>query len=386
MPRAAFARARLSADWRAEAMAAVPTPTGQPDRVLLGAVASMLLLGLLMVSSASQLSVAGDPWYWLRKQALYAVLGAVALVITSRVDYHRYQRASVLAMLGALALLLLVLVAGQSAYGAQRWLNFGIFAFQPSELTKLALVLYLAHWLERRGERVGRVLDGLAPFAAMTGLVLALVLMQNDVGTAVVIAMTAVAMFVVAGANLLQLAPALAIGAGALALLVARSGMRRARLDAWLHPLPPGCADAASYQLCQGLISLGSGGWFGRGLGDSLQKAGYLPNPFTDSIFAVIGEELGLAGCLLTLGLFAALAYRGLRISQRAPDRYGALLACGVTGWLVVQALVNIGSVVDAIPLTGVPLPLVSYGGSSLVVTLGAVGILLNISRTERRA
>jgi cell division protein FtsW len=386
MPTAAFARAKLSADWRAEATPALPVPTGRPDRVLLGAIAGLLLLGLLMVFSASQLSVAGDPWHWFRKQALYAILGTEALVITARVDYHRWQRVSVPGMVAALALLLIVLVVGRSAYGAQRWLDVGIFAFQPSELTKLALVLYLAHWLAARGTRIGRFSEGLVPFALMMGLVLALVLMQNDMGTAVVIAVAAVALFVVAGASLFQLAPALVCGAAALALVVARSGMRRARLDAWLHPLPPGCADAASYQLCQGLISLGSGGWFGRGLGDSLQKAGYLPNPFTDSIFAVIGEELGLVGCLLTLGIFAMLAYRGLRISRRAPDRYGALVACGITCWLVAQALVNIGSVVDAIPFTGVPLPLVSYGGSSLVVSLAAVGILINISRTERRA
>jgi cell division protein FtsW len=353
--------------------------------VLLGAVAALLMLGLLMVISASQLSIASDPWYWVRKQALYAAIGVVALLIAARVDYHRWRHISAPAMLAALALLLAVLVAGRGAYGAQRWLNLGILSFQPSEVAKLALVIYLAHWLERRAERVRRVRDGLAPFAVMSGLVLALVLMQNDMGTATVIATAAMAMFVVAGANLLQLVPALGIGAGALALVVARSGMRRARLDAWLHPLPPGCADAVSYQLCQGLISLGSGGWFGRGLGDSLQKAGYLPNPFTDSIFAIIGEELGLVGCLVTLGLFAALAYRGIRISQRAPDRLGALLACGVTSWLVIQALVNVGSVVDAIPFSGVPLPLVSYGGSSLVVSLAAIGILLNISRAERR-
>jgi cell division protein FtsW len=354
--------------------------------VLTGTVTALLLLGLLMVSSASQLSVVGDPWYWVRRQALNAAIGVVALVAAARVDYHQWRRVSVPALLVALALLLAVLVAGRSAYGAQRWLHLGPFSFQPSEVAKLALVIYLAHWLERRVDSVRRLRGGLAPFAVMTGLVLALVLMQNDLGTSVVIAATAVAMFVVAGASLLQLAPALAIGASALALVVAHSGVRRARLDAWLHPLPPGCAEAASYQLCQGLISLGSGGWFGRGLGDSLQKAGYLPNPFTDSIFAVIGEELGLAGCLLTLGLFAVFAYRGLRISQRAPDRFGALLACGVTSWLVLQALVNVGSVVDAIPFSGVPLPLVSYGGSSLVVTLAAIGILLNISRSERRA
>ncbi|HEY7983428.1 MAG TPA: putative lipid II flippase FtsW [Ktedonobacterales bacterium] len=385
MPTTTFARARLRADWRATPRPAPPTPTGQPDRVLLGTVAALLALGLLMVLSASQLSVASDPWYWFRKQALYAVVGLVALAIVARVDYHWWQRVTVWGMLATLALLLVVLVVGQSAYGAQRWLNLGIFTFQPSEVAKLALALYLAHWLTGRDDQVRRFRDGLLPFAAMTGLVLALVLRQNDLGTAVVIAAMAVTLFVVAGANLLWLAPALAMGAGALALLVARSGVRRARLDAWLHPLPPGCADAASYQLCQGLISLGSGGWFGRGLGASLQKAGYLPNPFTDSIFAVIGEELGLMGCLLTLALFATLAFRGLRVCRRAPDRYGALLACGITTWLVAQALINVGSVVDAIPFTGVPLPLVSYGGSSLVVSLAAVGILLNISRTARR-
>jgi cell division protein FtsW len=354
--------------------------------VLIGTVTALLLLGLLMVGSASQLSVAGDPWYWLRRQALYAAIGVVALLATARMDYHQWRRVSVPMLLTALALLVVVLVAGSSAYGAQRWLHLGPLSFQPSEVAKLTLVIYLAHWLERRADSVRRLRDGLAPFAVMTGLVLALVLMQNDLGTSVVIAASAVALFVVAGANLLQFVPALMIGAGTLALVVARSGVRRARLDAWLHPLPPGCADAASYQLCQGLISLGSGGWFGRGLGDSLQKAGYLPNPFTDSLFAVIGEELGLAGCLLTLGLFALLACRGLRISRHAPDRFGALLACGVTSWLALQALVNVGSVADAIPFSGVPLPLVSYGGSSLVVSLAAIGILLNISRSERRA
>jgi cell division protein FtsW len=145
--------------------------------------------------------------------------------------------------------------------------------------------------------------------------------------------------------------------------------------------VPAGCADAASYQICQGLISLGSGGLFGRGLGDSVQKAGYLPNPFTDSIFAITGEELGLVGCLFILGLFGLLAFRGLRVSRRAPDAFGALLACGLTSWLLAQAAINIGSVVDALPFTGVPLPFVSFGGSSLVTSLAAVGILLNISR-----
>jgi cell division protein FtsW len=354
---------------------------GAPDYLLAIAVTALLLLGLVMVYSASQLAQPNDPGYWFRHQLVWAGIGLAALLVTSRVDYHVWRRVALPGMVIAVAPLLLVLIAGHTAYGAQRWLHAGIFSFQPSELTKLALAIYVADWLVRKGDHVRTVRDGLLPFAALTGLVLILILLQNDMGTTVVVAALALAMFYAAGANLLQLLPTLGLGILGLLLLAARSGFRRARLDAFLHPLPPNCADPASYQICQGLISLGSGGIFGRGLGDSVQKAGYLPNPFTDSIFAITGEELGLLGCALVLGLFGLLAFRGLRASRRAPDAYGALLACGITCWLIVQAAVNIGSVVDLIPFTGVPLPFVSFGGSSLVTALAAVGILLNISR-----
>jgi cell division protein FtsW len=368
----------------AAAVTTAPPVRQPPDRVLLVAVAALLLIGLLMVYSASQLSVPGDPSYWLRRQLVWAALGTVALIVTLRVDYHAWRRVSLPGMLVALVLLLIVLKVGHTVYGAQRWLHVGLFSFQPSELAKLALAVYVADWLASKGDEVTSFAYGLVPFALVTGLVLGLVLLQNDMGTAVIIGCLALTMFFAAGANLLQLAPTLALGALGLAVVTLRTGFRRARLDAFLHPLPPGCADAASYQVCQGLISLGSGGLFGRGLGDSVQKAGYLPNPFTDSIFAVLGEELGLVGCALVLGLFALLAYRGFRAGRRAPDVYGALLACGITCWLVVQALINVGSVVDAIPFTGVPLPFVSFGGSSLVTALAAVGILLNVSRAAR--
>jgi cell division protein FtsW len=384
VPVSAFGREAQVVD-AADQRAQIPSLRGALDYVLLLAVAGLLMIGLLMVFSASQLSVDGDPSYWFRKQLVWAALGVVALLFTARLDYHAWQRVSLPGMLLALGLLLLVLRLGHTVYGAQRWLSLGLFSFQPSELAKLALAIYVADWLAHKGEDVASFAYGLVPFALVTGLVLFLVLMQNDLGTAAIIAAMALAMFFAAGANLLQLAPTLALGAATFALLVAHAGFRRARVDAFLHPLPPGCSDAASYQVCQGLISLGSGGLFGRGLGDSLQKAGYLPNPFTDSIFAVIGEELGLLGCALVLGLFAALAFRGFRAARRATDGYGALLACGITCWLVVQALVNVGSVVDAIPFTGVPLPFVSFGGSSLVTALAAVGILLNISRQARR-
>lgn len=355
------------------------------DLLLALTAAGLLLIGLVMVYSASQFAFPSDPGYYFRHQAIWAAIGGVALLITSRVDYHVWRRWAAPGMALALALLALVLIKGQTAYGAQRWIRLPFLSFQPSELTKLALAVYVADWLVRKGKGVRSFWGGLVPFAAVTGLVLALILLQNDLGTSLVVAALAISMFFAAGASLLQLLPTLGLGALGVLLVSTASPFRRARLDAFLHPLPPGCVEAASYQICQGLISLGSGGLFGRGLGDSVQKAGYLPNPFTDSIFAVTGEELGLIGCTLILILFGALAFRGLRTGRRAPDAFGSLLACGITCWLVAQAAINIGSVVDAIPFTGVPLPFVSFGGSSLVTSLAALGILLNISRFSRR-
>lgn len=354
---------------------------GAMDYVLLLAVVVLLLLGLVMVYSASQFAIPSDPDYWFRHQVIWVLIGIAALTVTSRIEYQVWRKVALAGMGLCVALLIAVLIAGHIAYGAQRWLSLGLFSFQPSELTKLALVIYIADWLVRKGDAVRSLRNGLLPFAVLTGIVLGLILLQNDLGTSIVVALVALVMFYAAGANVLQLVPTLALGILAALVLAAGTSFRRARLDAFLQPLPPGCASASSYQVCQGLISLGSGGIFGRGLGDSVQKAGYLPNPFTDSIFAITGEELGLLGCALIVLLFGLLAFEGLRIGRRVPNAYGSLLACGITCWLVVQAAVNIGSVVDAIPFTGVPLPFVSYGGSSLATSLAAVGILLNISR-----
>lgn len=360
---------------------------GPVDMALALAVAALLLMGLIMVFSASQYAVDGDPAWWLRRQAIWAGLGLIALTITSRVDYHLWRKVALPLMGVTVTILVLVLVFGRAAYGAQRWLRIGFVSFQPSEVAKLALVLFIAEWLVRKGDAVKSLLGGLLPFAAITGVILALILLQNDMGTSLVVAAIALAMFFAAGANLLQLVPTLALGGAIFWIVAAATPFRRARLDAFLHPLTTtqGCPDGTAYQICQGLIALGSGGPFGRGLGGSLQKAGYLPNPFTDSIFAVTGEELGLVGCAFILALFAVVAFRGLRVGRRAPDPFGALLACGITCWIVAQAAINIGSVVDAIPFTGVPLPFVSFGGSSLVTSLAAVGILLSISRRAKR-
>ncbi|HEY7782884.1 MAG TPA: putative peptidoglycan glycosyltransferase FtsW, partial [Ktedonobacterales bacterium] len=364
----------------AEGMAADVTAVGARgavDRVLVVVVAALIIIGLTMVYSASQYAVPGDPGYWFRKQLVWATAGVVALAAFARVDYRAWRRVSLWGMLLSLALLVLVLKVGTTTYGAQRWIVLGPLSIQPSELAKLAMVVYVADWLAAKGDDVTTVLYGLIPFGLVTGLVLALVVLQNDLGTAIIIGGMALAMFFAAGANIAKLVPTITPLAvlGFFGLVLGR-GFRRARLAAFLNPLPPGCQDATSYQVCQGLISLGSGGFFGRGLGAGVLQAGYLPNPFTDSIFAVLGEELGLFGCALVLGLFAVLAFRGFRTGRRAPDVYGALLACGITCWLVLQAVVNVGAVVDAIPFTGVPLPFVSYGGSSLVVSLAAVGLL----------
>ncbi len=358
----------------------LPPPGGRGDYALFVAVAALLCFGLVMVYSASATANYNDPSYWFRRELLWVGLGIVAMFITTSIAYDRWRRISVPALLSALLLLIVVLVVGRKVNGGQRWLPIGPFTFQPSELAKLAFTLYIADWLSRKGSKqVSSFIYGAFPFALLTGVVIALVILQNDLGTAIIIAFFALAMFVTAGANLLHLLPMAASGGVALAYIAFSTPFRASRLEAFLHPLD--CASSASYQVCQGLIALGSGGLTGLGLGASRQKAGFLPNPWTDSIFAVIGEELGFIGCVAILLLIGVVVYRAFRAGRRAPDTYGALLATGFACWIAAQSFLNIGSVVALIPFTGVPLPFVSFGGSSLVTTMAAVGILLNISR-----
>jgi cell division protein FtsW len=301
------------------------------------------------------------------------------MLVTMRVDYRQWRRFSLLGMAVILPLLIIVLKFGVTVYGASRWLAFGSFlSFQPSELTKLILALYIADWLARKGNQVGTFLYGLAPFIILVGIVLGLVLLENDMGTAIIIAGFATAMFFTAGANIVQFLLAMACG-GLIFLKEAFKGYRYYRLTGFLDPFKD--ITSINLQLYQSLLALGSGGWFGLGLGTSRQKAGYLPLPYTDSIFAIIGEELGFLGCAIIVILFMFLAFRGFRLARRTQDLYGALLATGITTWLVLQAMINIGASTGTIPYTGVPLPFISFGGSSLIVSLAAVGVLLNISR-----
>ena len=357
----------------------LPPPSGRGDYKLFAAVIALLCFGVVMVASASAAADFSDPLYWFRRELLWVGLGLVAMAITTSIPYERWRRISVPVLVGALLLLILVLIVGRKVNGGQRWLPLGPFTFQPSELAKLAYTLYIADWLSRKGKQIGTFIYGLVPFAILTGVVIVLVILQNDLGTAVIIAFFAIAMFITAGANLAHLLPMMLSGIGAVAFIAYSTPFRLSRLEAFLHPLD--CTSPNSYQVCQGLIALGSGGVGGLGLGASHQKAGYLPNPWTDSIFAVIGEELGFIGCMAIVLLIGALTYRAFRAGRRAPDMYGALLATGVACWIAVQSILNIGSVVALIPFTGVPLPFVSFGGSSMVTTMAAVGIVLNISR-----
>ncbi|MBE3558962.1 MAG: putative lipid II flippase FtsW [Ktedonobacteraceae bacterium] len=360
----------------------LPRVAGKIDSWLLIIVLTLLCIGLVMVYSASSFIAAryyGNASYFFQKQLLWTLLGVTAMLITMRIDYRLWRRFSLIGMIIVLPLLVAVLIFGTSAYGATRWFTIGSFiSFQPSELTKLVLALYIADWLARKGNQVETFLYGLAPFVILVGVVLGLVLLENDMGTAIIIAGLAAAMFFTAGANIFQFL--LAMGCGGLIFLTqAFKPYRYARLMGFLDPFKD--TTGKNLQLYQSLLALGSGSWFGVGLGASRQKTGWLPLPYIDSIFAIIGEELGFIGCALIVLLFVFLAFRGFRLARRSQDMYGALLATGLTTWLVLQAIINIGATTGTIPYTGVPLPFISFGGSSLVFSLAAVGVLLNISR-----
>ncbi|HEY0756142.1 MAG TPA: putative lipid II flippase FtsW [Ktedonobacteraceae bacterium] len=360
----------------------MPRVPGRIDPWLLIVVMALLSLGIVMVYSASSFlaaSYTGDAGYYFQRELMWVSLGIIVMLVTMRIDYRYWRRFSLTGMIIILPLLVIVLKFGVTAYGASRWLALGsFFQFQPSELTKLVLALYIADWLARKGNQVSSFLYGLAPFVILVGIVLGLVLLENDMGTAIIIAGIAVAMFFTAGANIAQFLLALVCG-GLIFLREALQGYRYYRITGFLDPFKD--KTSINLQLYQGLLALGSGYWFGLGLGNSRQKTGYLPFPYTDSIFPIIGEELGFLGCALIVILFLFLAFRGFRLARRTQDLYGALLATGITTWLVLQAFINIGANTATIPYTGVPLPFISFGGSSVVVSLAAVGILLNISR-----
>jgi cell division protein FtsW len=357
-----------------------------PDYMILVVVVALAAVGILMVYSSSAmrgyLSAEADTFQTVGPQIQWALLGLLAMVAMMRVDYRYLRLISIPGYVLALGLLVLVFVDEYNIVvgGSARWLRLGpLPAIHPAEMAKLALVVYLAHWFAKRGTKVGGFWGGTIPFLLISVPVIALVFKEPDLGTTIVITLTAFTMWFVAGANTFHLGSMVGV-AGMAALVVGLAGYQMDRIRAWLDPWK--YADTIGYHTVQGLLALGLGGVFGSGLGESRMAGGlFVPNAFNDFIFAIIGEEFGLVGAGIVIALFVLLAYAGIRVALGAPDTFGALLAAGITAWLCIQAFINIGVVVTLVPITGITLPFISAGGSSLIISFAAIGILLSISR-----
>jgi cell division protein FtsW len=360
------------------------TSTGQLESRLLTLVTlALVAFGLVMVYSATSAPAAlgdGDPGYYLKKQGVYALAGLVLLVLASRTPYRSLRHLAPTLIVASLVLLVAVLVVGQAVNGARRWLTFGPAVFQPSELAKVSLAIWAAAYLARRP--APRTLGELAKPLGLLALVFCgLVLIQPDLGTAITIMIMLGGVLLVSGTPpaLLGLAGIMVTVAGLAAIWL--EPYRRARLFAFLDPWSD--PQNSGFQSVQALIGLGSGGVFGEGLGQGISKVFYLPEAHTDMIFAIVGEELGLLGTTLVIGAFAVFAYTGMRIALRCKDPFGKRLAAALTTLVCGQAVINLAAVMGVAPLTGIPLPFVSYGGSSLVVLLASVGVLLNIATDD---
>ncbi|MFQ5669331.1 MAG: putative lipid II flippase FtsW [Acidobacteriota bacterium] len=349
------------------------------DRWMAGTVLFLTFFGLTMVFSASAM-VSDRSWGtftgFLIKQALATVLGLALLVAATRFDYQRLRNPLLIwsLLLGCLYLLILVRTVGNS-----RWLVLGGLSFQPSELTKLVLLIYLADLLARKEDRLGEWRGFLLPCLALLGLFCMLIYTQPDLGTTVTVALIAFCLFFLAGMPWRRLAALAAGGTATFVLLASRSEYTWRRVMGFLYPHADPLGN--NFQMNQSLIAVGAGGITGVGLGKSTQKLLFLPAAHTDFIFAIIGEELGFLGCLVLLGAFLVLFWRGIRTALRARDRFGAYLVAGITLSLVIQALINMGVVLGMLPTKGLPLPFVSYGGSSLLISLLAAGLALNVSQ-----
>ena len=357
---------------------------GKPDYWLALAVFLLCLFGIVMISSASIVVSGqhyGNNYYYVIHQLISLAIGLAVMVIAYLIDYRYWKKISLILFLANLVLLIAVFLPGigKSFGGAHRWIGFGSFLFQPSELVKLTFIIYLASWLEKRGEKIREFRLGFVPFVFLTVVLGFLIISQPDLGTFIVIVATAVVTFFVAGAK----SSHLLIGAGAagvlLYILIKIAPYRLQRIFVFLNPSQQTLG--AGYHINQALIAVGSGGLKGLGFGQSKQKYLYLPQPHTDSIFAIIAEELGFIRAGLVLLAYVFIGLRGFKIASYAPDNFARLLAVGITSWLVLQAFINIAAMMGLVPLTGIPLPFISFGGSSLIISLWAIGILLNISK-----
>ena len=357
--------------------------TRRPDLVIFIAALGLVVVGLVIVFSASYstgMQRFQDPYYYIKRQMVGAFIALCVLFVVQRIDYRLLRPLALPGIALSFLLLIVVLLVGSEAGGSRAWLNLGGLRFQPAEVVKLAMVNFTAAFVAYKRDGMRKFWSGLIPPLAVLGLVFGLIMLQPDFGTGVAIVGTIVIMLFASGANLAHLIAIGLSGVPVLAALVINRPYRLRRitsfLNPWEDPLDSG------WNIIQSLLAIGSGGLFGLGLGAGRQKFAYLPEQHTDFIFSIIGEELGFVGTSLVVFLFFVLAWRGFRIALMAPDLYGSMLAVGLTSMLVFQAMLNIGVATGSLPVTGITLPFVSFGSTSLVVSLAAIGVLLNISKS----
>ena len=355
-----------------------------PDSLLLVTIGLLLAVGLVMVYSSStiiSLYRYGTSYYFLTRQFIFALAGLAGMYFLMQINYLHWRKLVKPVFFINLLLLVLVLVPeiGTSRAEAQRWINLGFASFQPAELTKFAMILFCANYFSFKLDKMHQFKRGLLPVLLVLALCFFLIIRQPDLGTALAITATVCVMIFVSGARVVHLVMTALVSVPPLWAFVWVSPYRLSRVLTFTDPW----ADfhGAGWQVAQSLLAIGAGRWAGVGLGASIQKQLYLPEPWNDFIFAILAEELGFIGCLVVIGLYGIVLWRGVRIALRAPDIFGQFLAMGITVMIVIQASINMGVVTGMLPVTGINLPLISYGGSSLVVTLGSLGVLLNISR-----
>lgn len=358
------------------------TEKNSVDYSLVVIILALLAFGLVMVFSASSASahyIQGDATYFFKRQLLWAVLGLISMFVVSKIPYKKIYRYTNLIFVISIILLLLVLVVGRKINGARRWLGIGSAVFQPSEVAKLAIILFLAKRISQKPESVYKFKEGFLTYMAIIIFMAGLVLLEPHMSGAMVIGLVGCAVLFVAGFKGIYFALMGSCAVPAIIALAILSPYRLKRVTSFLHPFEDKLGD--SWQIVQSLYAIGSGGLFGLGLGQSRQKFLYIPEPQTDFIFAIICEELGFVGAMLVILLFAILIWKGITISRKAPDTFSSLTAAGITALIAIQVILNIAVVTSSMPVTGIPLPFFSYGGTSLLFLLTEVGILLNISR-----
>lgn len=356
----------------------------EPDMPLIIGVGILIVFGLIMLSSASAViayAKFGSSYYYFKHQLIGLSIGLVAFWFFSQVDYHKWKKFAFGFLFFSIILLLLVFIPGLSAhYGkARSWINIFGFSLQPSEFVKISFLLYLAAWLETREKRLHDVYQGTGPFVTMLAVIGILMILQPDIGTLFIISITSLIVYFVGGGKTSHIFIIILIGIIGLLVMLHVKPYQMNRFKCMADP--SFSSDDICYQVNQSLIAVGSGGILGRGLGQSRQKFLYLPEVSGDSIFAIIGEEIGFIFSIILVGLYIFIFYRGYLISKKAPDGFGRILAIGIVSWIAIQAMVNIGGMIALMPMTGVPLPFISYGGSAILASMSAFGILVNISK-----